>query len=186
MNEQIFEKFQELHTERLHLVRHELIHAPDMYELRIDESVIQFLDTDPPKSITDIEDKIKENRRNFDDKKGITWILKIKGSDEAIGYMGIWRIDKHNNRGELGYALKKQYWKKGIASEAAKAIINYGFSKMELHTIKANTNPLNEGSKALLTKLGFKHEAHFRQDYYFDGKYLDSFIYGLIKDDWKY
>ncbi|MFT6335844.1 MAG: ribosomal-protein-alanine N-acetyltransferase [Saprospiraceae bacterium] len=100
--------------------------------------------------------------------------------------MGICRIDKHNNRGELGYALKKQFWNKGIASEAAKVVINYGFSKMELNTIMANTNPLNVGSKALLTKLGFFYEAHFRQDYYFDGKYLDSDIYGLIKKDWKY
>lgn len=72
MNEQVFEKFQELQTDRLQLVRHELEHAPDMYELRIDEDVVQFLDTHPPKSIADIEAKINENRSNFDDKKGIT------------------------------------------------------------------------------------------------------------------
>ncbi|MFT6335843.1 MAG: hypothetical protein ACI86M_003685 [Saprospiraceae bacterium] len=72
MNEQVFEKFQELQTDRLQLVRHELEHAPDMYELRIDEDVVQFLDTHPPKSIADIEAKTNENRSNFDDKKGIT------------------------------------------------------------------------------------------------------------------
>ena len=186
MNEQVFERFPVLQTDRLQLVRHELVHAPDMYQLRIDQDAMQFLDTHPPKSVADIEAKINENRSNFEDKIGINWIIKMKDSDEAIGYMGIWRIDKHNNRGELGYAIKKQYWKKGIASEAAKTIINYGFSKMELHTIMANTNPLNIGSKALLIKLGFILEAHFRQDYYFDGKYLDSDIYGLIKEDWPF
>jgi len=49
----------------------------------------------------------------------------------------------------------------------------------------ANTNPLNSASQSLLTKLGFIKEAHFRQDYYFDGQYLDSAIYGLIKEDCK-
>ncbi|MFT4534897.1 MAG: ribosomal-protein-alanine N-acetyltransferase [Saprospiraceae bacterium] len=186
MNESVFNSFPTLHTERLDLIRHHISHAPDMFELSTDNEVIQFLDTQYPRSIIDIENKIQENISNFNDKIGVNWIINIKDSDEAIGYMGIWRVDKHNNRGELGYALKKKYWKNGIASEAAKTIINYGFSTMELQTIKANTNPSNIGSQALLTKLGFIQEAHFRQDYYFDGKYLDSTIYGLIKEDWKY
>lgn len=186
MNESVFRSFPTLQTERLDLVRHHISHASDMFALRTDSEVMQYLDIHPPKSITDIESKIQENIQNFDDKLGITWIIKIKDSNEAIGYMGFWRIDKHNNRGELGYALKKKYWKKGIASEVAKSLINFGFTTMKLHTIKANTNPLNLGSQALLSKLGFIQEAHFRQDYYFDGKYLDSSIYGLIKEDWKY
>jgi len=129
---------------------------------------------------------LMENISNFDNKKGINWILKLKDSREAIGYMGLWRIDKKNNRGEIGYALKKKHWNKGLATEAAKCIINYGFDSIKLHTIMANTNPLNTASQSLLIKLGFIKEAHFRQDYYFDGEYLDSAIYGLIKEDWKY
>lgn len=186
MNEKVFDKFPVLQSERLSFVRHSLDHAEDMYALRTNPDVMQYLDVHPPKSIIDIENKIKENISNFDDKVGINWIIKMKGSDEAIGYMGIWRIDKYNNRGEIGYALKKKYWNKGVATEAAKTIINYGFQEMQLHTIKANTNPENKGSQNLLTKLGFLKEAHFRQDYYFDAQYLDSAIYGLIKEEWKF
>ncbi len=185
MNESVFTSFPILQTERLDLVRHNKVHAADMFALRTDDDVMLFLDTHPPKSITDIENKIQENISNFDNKIGINWIIKIKESDEAIGYMGIWRVDKHNNRGEIGYAIKKEFWNKGIASEAARTIINYGFSQMELNTIMANTNPKNLASQSLLKKLGFVQEALFRQDYFFDGKYLDSAIYGLIKEDWK-
>ena len=186
MNEKVFDRFPILNTDRLQLVRHSLDHANDMYELRTDKDVMKFLDTSPPKSISDIENKIKENISNFDDKVGINWIIQLKESKEAIGYLGIWRIDKQNNRGELGYAIKKKFWQKGIATEAAKTVINYGFDQMELNTIMANTNPQNKPSQSLLSKLGFIQEAHFRQDYYFDGKYLDSAIYGLIKEDWKF
>lgn len=184
MNESVFDKFPVLYTDRLRLVRHDLSHAADMYQLRTDAEVVKYLDTHLPKSITDIENKIKENIENFNNKIGINWIIQLKDSKEAIGYMGIWRIDKHNNRGELGYALKKSYWQLGIATEAAKSVINFGFREMEIHTIMANTNPHNKASQALLTKLGFIQEAYFRQDYFFDGQYLDSAIYGLIKEDW--
>lgn len=103
--------------------------------------------------------------------------------------MVIWvsrEIGKHNNQGEVGYSLKTKYRGKGIASEADKAIINFGFSKMKINRIMANTNPLKTVSQDLLIKLGFIREAQFRQNYYFDGKHLDSDIYGLIKVDLKY
>jgi len=185
MNEIVFATFPSLQTKRLELVRHNKKHASDMFALRTDDEVMQFLDTHPPNNIKDIENKIQENISNFDDRIGINWIIKMKNAEEAIGYIGIWRIDKQNNRGEIGYALKKEYWNKGIATEATIKVINFGFSKMQLHTIMANTNPKNLASQALLKKLGFIQEAYFRQDYYFNGKYLDSAIYGLIKEDWE-
>ncbi len=184
MNENVFHQFPVLESERLVLVRHSLDHIADMYALRTDKTVMKYLDTHPPKSMQDIEAKIEENISNFDNKVGVNWVITLKESNETIGYMGIWRIDKPNNRGEIGYALKKDHWNQGIATEAAKTIINFAFRKMELHTIKANVNPDNIASHHLLTKLGFKKEAHFRQDYFFDGKYLDSAIYGLLNEDW--
>jgi len=186
MNDKVFDKFPILETDRLKLVRHDLSHADDMYTLRTDEQVMAYLDVYPPKSVSDIEIKIKENIKDFDDKKGINWIITKKDSPEAIGYMGLWRIDQTNHRGELGYALKREYWNQGIATEAATKIINFGFDDIQLNTVMANTNPLNSSSQALLKKLGFVREAYFRQDYFFDGRYLDSAIYGLIKDDWKF
>lgn len=186
MNDSCFDNFPELHSNRLILRRHELADAPLMYKLRTDEQVMKFLDAHPPQSVTDIEKKIIEIRADFDHKKGINWIIALKTNPTiALGYMSLWRIDKHNNRGEIGYALAQRYWNQGIAKEAARLVIKYAYSHMGLHTIMANTNPQNIASQALLTSLGFQKEAHFRQDYYFDGQYLDSYIYGLIKEDWK-
>jgi len=78
MNEAVFDSFPLLETERLQLVRHSLDHAEDMYQLRTDTEVMKYLDVHPPKSISDIENKIKENISDFDNKKGINWILKLK------------------------------------------------------------------------------------------------------------
>jgi ribosomal-protein-alanine N-acetyltransferase len=108
----------------------------------------------------------------------------MKGSSEAIGYMSLWRIDHSNHRVELGYALKKEFWKKSIALEAATAVIDFAFYKLKAHSIMANINPVNKGSEALLLKLGFKQEAYFRENYHFDGKFIDSAIFCMIVSDW--
>jgi len=54
---------------------------------------------------------------------------------------------------------------------------------MKLHSIEANVNPLNEKSKKVLERVGFKKEAYFRENYLFDGKFLDSVIYSLLEKD---
>ena len=86
-------------------------------------------------------------------------------------------------RGEIGYALKPEYWGKGFMTEALKTIIDFGFHKMNLHSIEANVNPKNQKSKKLLKRLGFRKEAYFRENYLFEGKFLDSEIYSLLKKD---
>jgi ribosomal-protein-alanine N-acetyltransferase len=65
-------------------------------------------------------------------------------------------------------------------SEAVNAAIDYGFNTMKLHSIEAQTNPHNEASIGLLKKVGFVQEALFRENYYFDGKFLDTPVFSLI------
>ena len=75
--------------------------------------------------------------------------------------------------------LHSNFWRKGIISEALKAVICFGFDEIKLHFIGANINSANR-SRQILLKHGFEKEAYFKEDYYFQGKFLDSEIYGLI------
>ena len=71
-------------------------------------------------------------------------------------------------------------WKKGYMNEAIKRVIDFGFHSMKLHSIEANINPNNIASAQLLKKYHFIKEAYFKEDYYFNGKFLDSEIYSLL------
>lgn len=184
MDYSVFDAFPNLETERLTLQLHSEADVDDLFILRSDPVVMQYMDQPPAKDKKVVLDRIKEIRQDFKDKTGINWTIKIKGSAEAIGYMSLWRIDHSNQRVELGYALKKEYWKKSISMEAATAVINFAFNDLKAHSIMANINPLNKGSEALLLKLGFKQEAYFRENYHFDGKFLDSAIFCMILSDW--
>ena len=64
--------------------------------------------------------------------------------------------------------------------EAMDAVLEYGFKEMKLHSIEANVDPGNQPSIKLLEKKGFIKEAHFKENMFFNGSFLDSAIYSLL------
>ena len=76
--------------------------------------------------------------------------------------------------------LLSDYFRMGLMGEAIKAVIAYGFNNMQLHTVKANINPENEASRAILESNGFIKEAFFREDYFYNGRFINSEVYGLL------
>jgi ribosomal-protein-alanine N-acetyltransferase len=118
---------------------------------------------------------------SIDTNEGIVWGISLRENASAlIGYTSFWQIIKPHYRAEIGYTLDPRYWKKGIMYEANTAIINYAFNSIKLHSIQANINSDNKASEALLQKLGFVKEAHFKEDYYFEGRFFDSVVYSLL------
>ena len=75
---------------------------------------------------------------------------------DLIGCCGL-RPQEEPQNYELGFHLQPQYWRQGYGYEAASAMVDYGFSTIKAKEIWAGHNPYNLGSKALLSKLGFKY-----------------------------
>jgi ribosomal-protein-alanine N-acetyltransferase len=93
-----------------------------------------------------------------------------------------WYFD--HRRAELGYSITNENFKrKGIMSEALKAIIDYGFNKMNLHRIEALVGSENIASQKLVGKYNFIKEGVLRQHYFIDGKFEDSVVFSKLKSD---
>ena len=175
-----FSPFPILQTQRLTLRHIDKSDAPDLFKLRSDKRVMQFIDRPMAESVQDaltlitkIEDSLLQN-------DGITWAISLKEDPKLIGTIGFWRLDKPNYRAEIGYMLMPEMQGKGIMQEAISTVIKFGFENLQLHSIEANVNPLNILSKKILEKNGFVQEAYFKENYYYDGKFLDSAIYSLV------
>jgi ribosomal-protein-alanine N-acetyltransferase len=175
-----FDPFPELYTGRLVLRKVTKADADDLFRLRSDRNVMQYIGRpitlnvdDAMQIINVIEDLLVNNN-------GITWAISLKDKKELIGTIGLWKIIKEHYRAEIGYLLDPLLQGKGFMKEAIGAVIEYGFQNMQLHSIEANVSPGNAASIKLLEKNHFIREAHFRENYYFDGKFLDSYIYSLI------
>jgi len=178
-----FIHFPELETRRLLLRSITINDAPEILFLRSDREVMRYVDRSPATCLQDAIDFIGIMQDAIDKNEGISWAIVPKGSQKLVGTIGFWRLDKANHRAEIGYALHPSFQKQGIMSEAVRTVVKYGFEKMQLHSIVADINPGNEPSRQLLLKTGFKKEAYFRENFYFNGKFLDSEIYALLRTD---
>ena len=175
-----FTPFPELTTERLLLRQINVKDANEVFLLRSHEQVMKYIDRPKAKNIDEAIDFIKMIATITANNEAIQWGITFKDNPKLLGYIGFWRMQKENFRAEIGYALLPEHQQKGIADEALKAVIDYGFNTMNLHSIEANLNPDNAASSKLLEKNSFVKEAYFRENYYFEGKFIDSLIYCLL------
>ena len=107
-----------------------------------------------------------------------------KESNEHIGNIKIGPIHPIYGNAFIGYLIgENNYWGKGLASEAVYLASKFSFEVLNLHKINAGVIEPNLASIKVLEKLGFKKEAHIRDDVFIDNKYLDVIRYGVLKNE---
>ena len=178
-----FHPFPEINTNRLRLRQTEETDIDVIFRLRSDAVAMRYIDKPLAKCKDDVKEVMQRMQDGVKNNTGISWVIELKETSKMIGQIGFWRIDKDNHRGEVGYMLLREYFGMGIGSEAIQAALAYGFGNVKFHSIEANVNPANEASIRLLEKHGFMKEAYFRENYYYDGKFLDTAIYSLLVTD---
>ncbi|MHA1946383.1 MAG: GNAT family N-acetyltransferase [Candidatus Hodarchaeales archaeon] len=111
--------------------------------------------------------------------------IELRSTQQLIGTVSYVNWSKNDRCAEIGYDLSKEYWRKGLMTEALKIFIRYGFEVMNLNRIEATTNINNERSKKVLIRLGFVQEGILRQKYRFRGKFSDEIIFSMLREEWE-
>jgi len=181
INDKVFDNFPVLESERLRFRAFEKKDAQGLFLIRSNSKVMEFMDTLPQTDIKEAEQFVLSNQNSFKKKEGINWAIEEKSSNKFIGYFGFWRLIQHNCRAEIGYALRPSSWGKGYMNEALNTMTKFAFEELMIHSIEANVNPNNKGSIKLLERNGFVQEAYFKEDYLFNGKFVDSMIFSLLE-----
>jgi RimJ/RimL family protein N-acetyltransferase len=115
---------------------------------------------------------------------GYAFAITLLSSGELCGAVGL-HPAPDQPRAELGYWIGVPYWGNGYATEAAQAVIAFGFAKLSLHRIFAGYFSGNEASRRILEKLGMKHEGTSREHIEKWGKFLDLENYAIIAPEWR-
>lgn len=177
-----FSPFPQIKTERLLLRRLTKDDTAEIFLLRSNEEVMKYIDRPRAKSMKDAEDLLELINQSIQTNEGISWAITMKENPaKLLGNIGYWRMKKEHYRAEIGYLLNPVYWRKGIMKEAIFALIDFGFNVMKLHSIEANINAENDASARVLESTGFIKEAHFKEDFFFDGMFRDTIIYSRLK-----
>lgn len=177
--------FPTLETDRLILRQVTNDDANSLLTYLSDMDVMKYYGLEPFSSIDDALDEIAWYQSLFEKGTGIRWGISLKGQDDIIGSCGFLNRAAAHCRAELGYELNKEHWGKGIASEAIKTIIAYGFEQMHLQRIQALIEIPNIPSQKLLERQGFIREGLLRSYEYTCGKFDDLYMYSMLKQDYE-
>ncbi len=180
-----FFPFPNLETERLYLRQVIDSDAPEIMELRGNAETMKYIPRPLVKNLDDALAHVAMISEKNNANEGINWAITIKGNHKLIGIIGHYIIQKENFRAEIGYMLLPEFQNRGIISEAIQEVVNYGFTKMKLHSIQAVIDPNNLSSEKVLRKNGFVKEAHFIENEFANGKFWDSVVYSLLKRNFK-
>ncbi|MGZ9223477.1 MAG: GNAT family N-acetyltransferase [Anaerolineales bacterium] len=113
------------------------------------------------------------------------FVITVKPTGQLIGNCGVRRNSPETHEGDIGYELDPRFWGKGYATEAARAVLDFGFSRLRLHRISAWCIADNTGSARVLEKLGMRQEGRLREHDYFKDRWWDVLLYAILYDEWR-
>lgn len=175
-----FHPFPEIHTDRLLLRKFTPDDQENVFEIRSNPEVMRYIPRPIAVTIDDAIDHIEKILTMIDNNEGINWGIIEKSSRKLIGSIGIFNVKKENHRAEVGYVMNPRWHNKGLMNEALKAVLEFGFEHMKLHSIEAIIDPGNTASAKLLEKNQFRKEAYFKENCFFEGKFYDSVVYSKV------
>ena len=111
--------------------------------------------------------------------------ITFPNDDRVIGNCGIRCKPENDWEADIGYELAPEYWSRGYTTEAALAIVNFGFQMLKLHRISAWCIADNTASARVLEKVGMQLEGRLRENEYFKGRWWDTLLYGLLEREWR-
>jgi ribosomal-protein-alanine N-acetyltransferase len=150
-----FVSFPKLTTERLILRQLVMNDENEIFKLRSDERVQEFLDRPKANTIDDTRKFIEKISKGISNNEWLYWAIVLKGEKKLMGTFCLWNFSKENNSAEIGYELLPNFQGKGIMQEAIEGIIKYGFEILKLNSLDAFTHPRNIKSIKLIERYGF-------------------------------
>lgn len=131
------------------------------------------------------EEWIKTHSEAFNEETGVHFAIALRETEELCGCIGL-GIDVANNNAEMGYWIGKSYWGRGYCTEAARAVLRYGFEVIGLHRIHSAHFPHNPASGRVMQKIGMIYEGCHRQHILKWGRFEDMELYGILKSEWEH
>lgn len=175
----------ELLTARLRLRRPERSDAPEVRRLAGDFAVADTTLTIPhPYPEGAAERWIESLPAGYDEGRAVVFAVTDRGIGALYGAVGLTMHPAHD-RAELGYWVGRPFWDRGYATEAARAVLAWGFGSLRLHRICARCFVRNAASGRVLTKLGLRREGTARQHFKRWDRYEDVDEYGILREEFE-
>ena len=177
-----FEDLPELETERLLLRKMRLDDARAMFAYASDPEVTRYVLFETHRSIEDSRAFLRYAEEGYERGDFGGWGVVLKDSGAFVGTCGVdYGYAPEHARAELGYVLSREHWGKGLIPEAVRAVIRFGFGRMELNRIQARCMAENTASARVMEKAGMTYEGTLREHELIKGAYRDMKFYSILR-----
>lgn len=177
---------QTIETDRLILRRFEYSDSEAMLRNRIADKKIQSMYSEPVYTTKEeVNELLKKYIVSYENKDYYRWAVTLKSSEECIGQIAYFLVDSKNHFAEIEYCIGSEFQRKGYATEAAKAVISYGFDRINLHKVQICTKTINSASKRVIEKCGFTYEGTLRDYFYMNGEYVGRLYFSMLRQEFE-
>ncbi len=174
-----------LNTPRLTLRAFEEFDAESLFPHASNPNVTRFTLWDHHKSVADTVAFVRDYARlRYREGTPEPYAITLVPDPQPIGACGCFWASQPNRTMELGYWIAEPYWGKGIAVEAARAVIGYAFREHEPERMQARVIVGNLPSCRVLEKLGFRYEGTLRSILLRRGQFEDVLLYSVLRSEW--
>lgn len=185
----IFGDLPTLETDRLVLRRIVPEDLDSIFEYASDPEVARFTSWSAHLSIENSRAFLTYVMEQYEGSKIAPWGVEYRRDNKMIGTCGFMDWIVRNARAEIGYALSRQYWNQGLATEALRAVIDFGFREMRLNRIQGRCVVENIASARVMEKAGMKMEGVLRE-YEYEvsdkvGVYLNIQMHSILRREWE-
>lgn len=158
--------------------------APTVYAMHADPVTLRYWSTPPWDDPKLADELIARDLKGMAEGDYIRLGLQRRSDDRLIGLCTLFAFYLPSRRCEIGYVLSRDCWGQGWMHEALVALLDHGFSALDLNRVEADIDPRNDGSRRTLQRLGFQPEGLLRERWIVSGETSDTALYGLLRRDW--
>lgn len=173
-----------LQTDRLRLRPFGDPDAGALFALHSDADVLRYWDSPPWADRASVEPFLARCQQMAEEGSGARVVIERTGDHVFVGWCTLNSWNRDFRSASLGYCLTEAAWGRGYATEAARALLGWGFDALDLNRVQAEADTRNVASARVLEKLGFVREGTLREDCIVGGDVSDSWVYGLLRRDW--
>ena len=180
----IFSHMPELQTERLILRKMRVGDEEDMYDYARRSEVTRYLLWSPHPDVYYTRDYLRYLATRYATGSFYDWAVVLRSGGRMIGTCGFTSFDCPNDAAEIGYVLNPDYRGQGIAPEAVRAVLKFGFERLALHRIEARFIQGNEASLRVMEKVGMRFEGYRREAMMVKGAYRTIGYCSILRDEY--
>lgn len=177
---------QTIETEQLTLRRFQYTDDDSMLKYWVADEKIQSLYSEPVYSTKEeVKGLLDKYISSYEKSDYYRWAVTEKGKNECIGQIAYFLVDSKNHFAEIEYCIGSMFQRKGYATEAAKAVIAFGFDKINLHKVQICCKEINKPSQRVIEKCGLTYEGMLRDYFYMNNQYIGRRYYSILRNEYE-